>query len=75
VNAFGRLVLLRGFVTEGELEACIFLQRQLASRGENVRLDELLVRKGYLAESEARELLELAKAEVEAHGGVDGTGE
>jgi len=59
-----QLVLLRGLATEGELEACLFLQRQLASRGEKVGLGELLVRKGYLGQNDLDDLLQLqARAE------------
>jgi hypothetical protein len=66
-RAFGQLVLLRGLATEGELEECIFQQRQLANRGEDVRLGELLVQKGYLKASEVKDLLDLqARAEKAA---------
>jgi hypothetical protein len=55
----GKLAVLRGLVTEGEVEECLFTQRQLAERGEIVAIGEVLVRKGYLRPEDLRGVLDL----------------
>jgi len=73
VRLFGKLVVLRGLATEGEVEECIFHQRQLADRGEKLRIGEALVRKGYLKIEDVLSLLELQKraSAIEVEGAPD----
>jgi hypothetical protein len=61
VQLFGKLVVLRGLATEGEVEECIFLQRKLADSGERLRIGEVLVRKGYLTVQDVLSLIDLQK--------------
>ncbi len=60
-RVIGKLAVLRGLVTEGEVEECVFSQRQLAERGESVPLGEVLIRKGYLRPEDLAGLLALQR--------------
>ncbi|HZV00328.1 MAG TPA: hypothetical protein VFF73_26655 [Planctomycetota bacterium] len=59
LRLFGKLVILRGLATQGEVEECIFHQRQLADQGERLRIGEVMVNKGYLTTEDVLALLEL----------------
>lgn len=55
---FGQLVVAKRFASEGEVAECVELQRELAARGEYVKLGELLVRKGYIARRDIGRVLD-----------------
>lgn len=56
---FGQIVVQQKLATEGEVEECVVWQRELAARGEYVRLGELLVRKSYLSGFDVTRVLDL----------------
>ena len=63
----GKIAVLRGLVSPAEVEECIFIQRQLAAKGETKKIGEILVEKGYLEASDLSALVELqARAEAQA---------
>jgi len=56
---FGQIVVQQKLASEGEVQECVLMQRELAARGEYVRLGELLVRKSYLSGFDVAKVLEI----------------
>ncbi|MEZ0228485.1 MAG: hypothetical protein ACAI25_07650 [Planctomycetota bacterium] len=72
---FGQIVVQQKLATEGEVEECVIEQRELAARGEYVRLGELLVRKGYLSGFDVAKVLDIqAEREQPARAAADEDG-
>ncbi|MCR4317973.1 MAG: serine/threonine protein kinase [Planctomycetes bacterium] len=51
---FGVIALKNGFITQAQLDACIGKQRELSERGEPLSLDNLVIREGYMQQSQVR---------------------
>ncbi len=55
---FGKLVLKNHLVSSKELKECMELRKRKGGENENQTLDQILIKKGYLTQSQARRLME-----------------
>ncbi len=56
---FGEIVIQQKLATEGEVVECVLQQRDLALKGDYVKLGELLVKKNYLSGFDVTKVLEI----------------
>lgn len=58
---FGKLVLMKQYAREGDIEECLKIQQELRKQGKYLRLGEILVQKAYLTKYQVEEVLKLQR--------------
>ncbi len=64
-SLFGKIVLMKKFAQEGEIEECLKIQKELQKKGQYLKLGEILVQKAYLSKYQVEEVLKIQQNKKE----------